>query len=80
MSKQKPQPNTSSVKASIKVLFTNLRLLDLDKEEDWSTVSAQTLCSKDAGSNQKARIGIAEWVFFYLFRTWDPQETADVGR
>lgn len=78
MSKQKSQPTINPAKASIHILFSNLRLLDLDKEEGWSSVTSQVLASKDAGSNQKARIAAAEWAFFHLSRIWDPNGTADV--
>ncbi|KAG8531705.1 uncharacterized protein KY384_003337 [Bacidia gigantensis] len=62
---------------SIRSLITNLRLLDLDNQDDWSIVSPQALMSKDAGPNQKARIQAAEWCLYHLFKIWDPEETSN---
>ena len=72
MSKQKPN------RADVDVLFTNLRLLNLDKQDGWKEISAQTLTTRDAGPNQKLRIQGAEWILYHLFDIWNPEEAADV--
>ena len=63
----------------VSTFLGNLRLLDLDRLEDWPSVSAQVLTSKDAGSNQKARIIHVEWTLYRLFEIWDVNEALNVG-
>ncbi|SLM40787.1 HAUS augmin-like complex subunit 6, N-terminal [Lasallia pustulata] len=57
------------------VFATNLRLLDLDNRNDWPSITAQTLSTKDAQQNQKTRIRCVEWALYRLFEIWDPEET-----
>ena len=59
--------------------ITNLRLLDLDKQQDWPAITAQILTAKDALQNQKRRIQCVEWALYRLFEIWDPQEASAVG-
>ena len=61
---------------SSRILFlTNLRLLDLDQEEDWPDITPSTFSTKDAVVNQKKRIQAVEWALYQLFNLWDPEET-----
>ncbi|KAK8050878.1 hypothetical protein PG993_002263 [Apiospora rasikravindrae] len=62
--------------ASSRTLFlTNLRLLDLDQEEDWPDLTPATFSAKDAAGGQKKRIQAVEWALYQLFNLWDPEET-----
>ena len=69
-----------SIRPSLGELFlTNLRLLNLDRKEDWPNITARTYATKDGpAQNQKLRIRCSEWALFRLFELWDPEETRDV--
>ncbi|KAF1980210.1 hypothetical protein BU23DRAFT_522201 [Bimuria novae-zelandiae CBS 107.79] len=60
--------------SDIKLFVTNLRLLDLDRRQDWPNITVQTFSAKNA--DQKQRIGAVEWSLFRLFEMWDPVETS----
>ncbi|KAK6852334.1 hypothetical protein PG995_010885, partial [Apiospora arundinis] len=57
------------------LFLTNLRLLDLDQEEDWPDITPSTFSTKDALVGQKKRIQAVEWALYQLFNLWDPEET-----
>lgn len=65
-------PSTTSSRT---LFLTNLRLLDLDQEEDWPEITPATFSSKDATGGQKKRIQAVEWALYQLFNLWDPEET-----
>jgi hypothetical protein len=60
------------------LFVTNLRLLDLDLQNDWPGITVQTFSAKNA--DQRQRISGTEWALFRLFEIWDPHETAQVCR
>lgn len=62
--------------SDVKLFVTNLRLLDLDRYQDWPNITVQTFSSKNA--DQKQRIGGVEWALFRLFEIWDSVETSQV--
>jgi hypothetical protein len=62
--------------ADVRLFVTNLRLLDLDRRDDWPRITTQTFSGKNA--DQRQRIGGTEWALFRLFDIWDPSETAQV--
>lgn len=64
-----------STTTSRTLFLTNLRLLDLDQEEDWPDITPATFSSKDAVGGQKKRIQAVEWALYQLFNLWDPEET-----
>ena len=74
--KQGGVPQTSA--ASTQILGSNLHLLDLDRHEEWGSISLDVLSTKDTGPNQKARIQCVEWILYHLFHLWDAGETANV--
>jgi hypothetical protein len=74
------QPPTIPGPSNIALFLTNLRLLDLDLQEDWPGITALTFSSKDAQQNLKKRIQCVEWALYQLFSIWDPEETRDVSR
>ncbi|KAL9104385.1 MAG: hypothetical protein Q9163_000643 [Psora crenata] len=78
MSKRKSSQNPSPASQGLSIFLTNLRLLDLDKRDDWPSISVQILASKDAGPNQKARIQCVEWALYRLFECWNPEEAKGV--
>lgn len=63
---------------SISTFLTNLHLLDLDRRDDWPSISAQTFSANDTLQNVKNRIHCVEWAFYYLFEIFDPEETRNV--
>ena len=63
----------------VSTFISNLRLLDLDKREDWPGITAQILSSKDAQQHQKKRIQCVEWALYRLFEIFDKEETRSVG-
>ncbi|KAK8059092.1 hypothetical protein PG996_009022 [Apiospora saccharicola] len=65
-------PSTTSSRT---LFLTNLRLLDLDQEEDWPDITPATFSSKDPVGGQKKRIQAVEWALYQLFNLWDPEET-----
>ncbi|KAK8079407.1 hypothetical protein PG997_007225 [Apiospora hydei] len=64
-----------STVSSRTLFLTNLRLLDLDQEEDWPDLTPATFSAKDAAGGQKKRIQAVEWALYQLFNLWDPEET-----
>lgn len=61
------------------IIISNLRLLDLDKREDWPGITAQLLSSKDTQQHQKKRIQCVEWALYRLFEIFDKEEARSVG-
>ena len=78
MSKQPAASAPTHAAPSISLLHTNLHLLDLDRRNDWPSISDQTFTSKNTLQNEKTRIQCVEWAFYRLFEIWDPVETKDV--
>lgn len=78
-----PAPQSSLVQQSgpshISLFLMNLRLLDLDKREDWPGITPITFTTKDSQQNIKKRIQCVEWALFRLFELWDPEEAREVG-
>lgn len=79
----KPSTSISSCTANIQtgpsniaLFLTNLRLLDLDLQDDWPAITVATFSTKD--QNQKKRIQAVEWALYQLFALWDPEETRNV--
>ncbi|MCJ1393071.1 hypothetical protein MMC18_005943 [Xylographa bjoerkii] len=71
-----PRPaSTGQATSDGEILLKNLRLLDLDEEFDWPTITKDTFAASDTIRNQKQRIQRAEWVLYKLFEKWDPSET-----
>ena len=62
------------ITASLTTFLTNLRLLDLDYEEDWPNITAELFAVKNARANQKQRIQCVEWALYRLFEIWNPKE------
>ena len=78
MSKQPAASAPTHAAPSISLLLTNLHLLDLDRRNDWPSISDQTFTSKNTLQNEKTRIQCVEWAFYRLFEIWDPVGTKDV--
>ena len=78
MSKQPAVSAPAHAGPSISLLLTNFHLLDLDRRDDWPSLTAQTFTSKNTLQNEKTRIQCVEWTFYRLFEIWDPVETKDV--
>ncbi|KHN96193.1 uncharacterized protein MAM_06041 [Metarhizium album ARSEF 1941] len=57
------------------VLFTNLRLLDLDTLPDWPDVSPDTFAATGV-QGQKRRVHCIEWILVRLFELWDAGEAS----
>ena len=72
------RPKKAQVSHSVESLLRNLRLLDLDEEFDWPSISHDTFAANDAIQNQKRRTSSAEWVLFKLFELWSPKDTTEV--
>ena len=77
MNKQ-PASVPAHAASSISLLLTNLHLLDLDRRDDWPSLTAQTFTNKNSLQNEKTRIHCVEWAFYRLFEIWDLAETKDV--
>jgi len=71
-----PAANTQASPSNIALFLTNLRLLDLDLQDDWPGITVATFSTKD--QNQKKRIQAVEWALYQLFAIWDPEETLNV--
>ena len=65
--------------SNLGLFLRNLRLLDLDRLEDWPDASIQSFSVKDAQQNQKKRIQCTEWALYRLFQLWDEALAADVS-
>ena len=64
--------------ANAQAFITNLKLLGLDKRDDWPSITVQVLSGKDVQQNQKHRIHCVEWALYRLFEIWDLEETKNV--
>ena len=74
-------PQTQQSGPSHVCLFlTNLRLLDLDRREDWPEITAVTFATRESQQNIRKRIQCVEWALFRLFELWDPDEAREVGK
>jgi hypothetical protein len=73
-------PQTPAGPSNITLFLTNLRLLDLDLQDDWPAITALTFSTKDSQQNQKKRIQCVEWALYQLFALWDPEETRNVAQ
>ncbi|KAI9754354.1 MAG: hypothetical protein M4579_004752 [Chaenotheca gracillima] len=67
--------DSQSKGTDIDLFLRNLRLLDLDKREDWPNITAITFSTKDVQQNQRNRIRSVEWALYRLFELWDPEDT-----
>ncbi|KAF2455072.1 HAUS augmin-like complex subunit 6 N-terminus-domain-containing protein [Lineolata rhizophorae] len=70
-----PQPPSLLNPSHVVLFVANLRLLDLDRLDDWPDITVQAFSTRDAQQNQKHRIRCSEWALFRLFEIWDPEET-----
>ncbi|ELR04126.1 hypothetical protein GMDG_01430 [Pseudogymnoascus destructans 20631-21] len=61
----------------VSLFLTNLRLLDLDKRQDWPGITPVTFTTKDSQQNIKKRIQCVEWALFRLFEIWEPEEARE---
>ncbi|OBT45586.1 hypothetical protein VE00_03506 [Pseudogymnoascus sp. WSF 3629] len=61
----------------VSLFLTNLRLLDLDRRQDWPGITPVTFATKDSQQNIKKRIQCVEWALFRLFEIWDPEEARE---
>ena len=68
----------AQVSHSVDSFLRNLRLLNLDEEFDWPSISFDTFAANDSIQNQKRRISNAEWVLYKLFEIYCPKETTKV--
>lgn len=59
----------------LSLFLTNLRLLDLDRADDWPEITHLTFSTRDGAGGQKKRIQATEWALYHLFQLWDPDET-----
>lgn len=62
------------------LFLTNLRLLDLDRADDWPETTHLTFSTRDGAGGQKKRIQATEWALYHLFQLWDPDETQNKMR
>lgn len=58
------------------VFVRNLKLLHLDRREDWPGVTVRSL--SPSPQNQRQRIRLVEWALYYLFTIWDPEIAQNV--
>ncbi|KKY21495.1 hypothetical protein UCRPC4_g03599 [Phaeomoniella chlamydospora] len=54
-----------------------IRLLNLDKLEDWPGISEATFSGRAVSQNLQQKLKGTEWALYRLFELWDPQETGD---
>lgn len=56
-----------------------LRLLDLDRLEDWPNISERTFSTKPGLQKLQQRIKAVEWSLYRLFERYDSNETVNVS-
>jgi hypothetical protein len=66
--------------SNINLFLRNLRLLELDRRDDWPGIAAVTFSTKDTQQNQKRRVQCVEWALYQLFTLWDPEGSRNVLR
>jgi len=76
----KPQATIAPTHAtsSISTFLTNVHLLDLDRCDDWPSITSKTFTVKNTLKDEKACIRCVEWALYRLFELWDAEETKDV--
>lgn len=72
--RQKP-PNWS-ISSHITVFIRNLKLLQLDQQDDWPNINLRSL--SPSSQNQRQRVKAVEWALYHLFAIWDPEGAQDV--
>ncbi len=77
MSKQQTNIGTTPA-PSISIFLSNLHLLNLDRRDDWPSISSQTFTRKNTLQNEKTRICCVEWALYRLFEIWDVEESRNV--
>ncbi|KAL8682487.1 MAG: hypothetical protein Q9186_001434 [Xanthomendoza sp. 1 TL-2023] len=67
-------PRTSN---AVTTFITHLRLLDIDRLEDWPGVTEDLFTPKHVREKQKQRIRCVEWALYRLFELWNSKEAKD---
>jgi hypothetical protein len=62
--------------SSVTIFLRNLRLLQLDQQPDWPSLSSSLFSS--AQQFQRQRVKGVEWALYHLFALWDPVGTKHV--
>ncbi|KAI4226798.1 MAG: hypothetical protein L6R40_008248 [Gallowayella cf. fulva] len=65
---------TTRASTAIPDFITHLRLLDLDRLEDWPHITGELFAPKHARQNQKQRVRCVEWALYRLFELYNPKE------
>ncbi|RJE27010.1 hypothetical protein PHISCL_00595 [Aspergillus sclerotialis] len=71
----RPKPPSWSTSSHLVVFIRNLRLLQLDQQEEWPNINLRTLSA--SSQNQRQRVKAIEWALYHLFAIWDPAGTQD---
>ena len=69
--------NTSFTTLSL--VITNLRLLEIEKRDDWPKASEQTFLTLDWTQIRVENIRFTEWILYRLFEIWDADLTKEVS-
>ncbi|KAJ5375669.1 hypothetical protein N7517_007675 [Penicillium concentricum] len=67
----RPKPLDWPGPSHLDVFIRNLKLLRLDKREDWPGISLRTLTP--TSQNQRQRTRLIEWALYYLYTIWEPE-------
>lgn len=72
----RPKPLDWATPSHITIFVRNLRLLQLDRHNDWPDITLRTL--SPSSQNQRQRIRLFEWALYHLFTLWDPEYAQNV--
>lgn len=72
----RPKPLDWAAPSHLIVFIRNLKLLQLDKRDDWPNITLRAL--SPSSQNQRQRIRLVEWALYYLFTIWDPEHAQNV--
>lgn len=72
----RPKPLDWASPPHLTIFIRNLKLLQLDRREDWPDITLRNL--SPSSQNQRQRIRLVEWALYYLFTIWDPEYAQNV--
>jgi len=72
----RPKPLGWESPQHLTTFIRNLKLLQLDRREDWPDITLRNL--SPSSQNQRQRIRLVEWALYYLFTIWDPEYAQNV--
>ncbi|THC97077.1 hypothetical protein EYZ11_003455 [Aspergillus tanneri] len=72
---ERPKALNWSSSPPLAVFVRNLQLLQLDRHDDWPSITVRSL--SHSSQNQRQRVKAIEWALYQLVAIWDPETARD---